>query len=111
MKKEDSSSVDKFWDSFLAALNNGNVIQIKYMTTEQGWSSILLGKWKQTYKSYFEETGAWWKKDKITWNDRNAEDASLSLGTEDPEKGIYSTGIRFVKVEGIWKFDKLLGAK
>ena len=104
-------SVDNFWIQFLDILKNGDIEQVKLMTTDDGFKSLVNGISQENYSNWFKNLGNEWGKEKSNWTNKSEEVAKLSTGETDVINSIYHTTLVFIKIKDKWKFDLLLGAK
>lgn len=103
--------VQEFWLEFLSVLKKGDVNQVRLISTEQGFNSLVEGVKTDGYSNWLKELGKEFSNKESTWEYKSDTLVKISVGKTDVAESIYPTGFNFKKVKGKWQFDLLQGAK
>ncbi|MES2544589.1 MAG: hypothetical protein V4548_06880 [Bacteroidota bacterium] len=103
--------VEEFWIEFLSTLKKGDVNQIKLMSTERGFEKLVAYRKLEEYSNWLINLGNRFDNKHLAWAHQSLDKSILSIGITDDIRSVYPTGLVFIKVDGKWKFDLLLGAK
>lgn len=108
---EKERSIRQYWDHLLESMCEGNVKNVQKMITLSGLESIVRKAPFSEYESIFKEFCLIYKNEPTAIIFNNISEVQLSIGKEDIEQGLYSSGVVLKYIDKEWKLCKYYPSK
>ncbi len=103
--------IKAYWEDLLEEMVEGNLKNVQSMMTIEGFNSIIRKRSEEEYKEIIIEFGLFYKNKPVEVIVNKDDNVSLSIGLNEPEKGIYPSGVILKCLDKSWKLANFLPSK